>query len=112
MLLHFGLVLQKLLDPVRIGYVAALVNTRAGFHALLPGFQGREFIHFNTGPPCSGNPAIVSNVGNGALVAHQVRVLCLRQMLVENAIKAPRLVLVARDSVLKNVGSIAREVVC
>jgi hypothetical protein len=38
-LLHLVLVFEKLLDGVRVGYMASLFNTGTGGHALFPGFE-------------------------------------------------------------------------
>ena len=71
----------------------------------------RKLIDIDT-RPCGGrDPAPMRNVSNRAFVADQVAGGGGSEMLVEHAVQAASLVLVARDAVFDLLGGVAEEVV-
>jgi hypothetical protein len=61
-LFHLVLVLEKLLDGVRIRYVTTLLNTWARCHALFPGFERGELIDIDACPTGGSDPSIVGDI--------------------------------------------------
>lgn len=62
MFFHLRLVLEQLLDRVRVGDVAALLDAWARSHALFPGLERWELVNVDAGPPGAGNPAVMRDV--------------------------------------------------
>jgi hypothetical protein len=62
LLVHLGLVLEQLLDCVRVGHVAALFNTRARSKTLLPCLERREVLDIDARPAGSYDPSPVCEI--------------------------------------------------
>jgi hypothetical protein len=81
MFFHLGLILEQLLDRMRIRYVATLLDPWTGRHALFPSLQCGEFIDIDARPARTSNPAVVRQV---CMIWHESgerlcwEVMCLR----------------------------------
>jgi hypothetical protein len=54
--------LEKFFNGVRVRNVTTLLDTRTGCHALLPGFERREFVNIDACPTCRSDPSIVGDI--------------------------------------------------
>jgi hypothetical protein len=61
-LFHLVFVLEKFFNGVRVRNVTTLLDTRTGCHALLPGFERREFVNIDACPTCRRDPSIVGDI--------------------------------------------------
>lgn len=76
-----------------------LLQCWASPHPLLPGLQVGELVDFDSCPAGSGDPAPVGNIGNCALVTHEILVPAVLEMLVHYAVQTTGFILVAVDAV-------------
>jgi hypothetical protein len=61
-LFHLRLILQQLLDRMRIRNVSSLFDARARCHALFPRLECRKLVNVDASPACGSNPAVVCKI--------------------------------------------------
>jgi len=105
------LIRQQLLHLIRIRNVRPLLHRLALPHPLLPRLQRREILNLDPRPPSRRHPAPVRDIGDSAFAADEVVGSGVREVLVEHAVEAAGLVLVAVDAVFDVGGGVAGEVV-
>ncbi|KXT01926.1 hypothetical protein AC578_2570 [Pseudocercospora eumusae] len=101
-----------------IWHLFALLDKRPPEHALLPRFQCRKLmkrtfrIVFATQrPPRNCDPAPMSNIGNGTLLAYQIWIFTVAEMFVENTIQPLGLRLVPLDGIWYLLSRVSEEVI-
>lgn len=110
-LLRLLLVLENIPDGVAVRHMPPLLDGGPAQHALLPRLEMGELVEVDARPAGGRHPPPVRDVRDGDVVADQVPGLGGGEVLVQDAVEAPRLVDVAVDAVLDALGRVAVEVV-